>query len=375
MTDRQNKKRKKNKQKCITIMLMAIAMLITTVVIIIWNAEYTRIDLNKLATVSFTGYNTCGTANVDLKTDSNYPSFCRSITYELSQNGDLKNGDEITLDFEYDKDLAKKYKLYVKEKEEHITVSGLPEAKEVSLEELFQNCKVSYEGIAPEITIQLENTATDDYLKTVTYELQTESKSYQLGDVFTVIANFDTEEAVCRGYAIEEGAGGYNKEYTITGLDAYLEEVSEISKEQIEELDTAGRKLFGDATDYGLRIFSEANLMPIWVNNKTTFQWSNPSLLSAYLNVLEEDEIGEVVTHQNDLKLVYNVTLQQANGVSCRAEAVVQFTDLIKKKDGTYDLAIDSGKIIAASYKNKNIKELVEDEYHTEYQSQKIELE
>ena len=356
-------------------MLMAIAMLITTVVIIIWNAEYTRIDLNKLATVSFTGYNTCGTANVDLKTDSNYPSFCRSITYELSQNGDLKNGDEITLDFEYDKDLAKKYKLYVKEKEEHITVSGLPEAKEVSLEELFQNCKVSYEGIAPEITIQLENTTTDDYLKTVTYELQTERKSYQLGDVFTVIANFDTEEAVCRGYAIEEGAGGYNKEYTITGLDAYLEEVSEISKEQIEELDTAGRKLFGDATDYGLRIFSEANLMPIWVNNKTTFQWSNPSLLSAYLNVLEEDEIGEVVTHQNDLKLVYNVTLQQANGVSCRAEAVVQFTDLIKKKDGTYDLAIDSGKIIAASYKNKNIKELVEDEYHTEYQSQKIELE
>lgn len=375
MTDRQNKKRKKNKQKCITIMLMAITMLITTVVIIIWNAEYTRIDLNKLATVSFTGYNTCGTANVDLKTDSNYPSFCRSITYELSQNGDLKNGDEITLDFEYDKDLAKKYKLYVKEKEEHITVSGLPEAKEVSLEELFQNCKVSYEGIAPEITIQLENTTTDDYLKTVTYELQTERKSYQLGDVFTVIANFDTEEAVCRGYAIEEGAGGYNKEYTITGLDAYLEEVSEISKEQIEELDTAGRKLFGDATDYGLRIFSEANLMPIWVNNKTTFQWSNPSLLSAYLNVLEEDEIGEVVTHQNDLKLVYNVTLQQANGVSCRAEAVVQFTDLIKKKDGTYDLAIDSGKIIAASYKNKNIKELVEDEYHTEYQSQKIELE
>ena len=66
-------------------------------------------------------------------------------------------------------------------------------------------------------------------------------------------------------------------------------------------------------------------------------------------------------------------TLMQADGLSCEARVVVRFTNLMRDADGNYDLALDSGKIIAASYSNAKIKDFVNSEYDEEYQSQKIE--
>ena len=140
------------------------------------------------------------------------------------------------------------------------------------------------------------------------------------------------------------------------------------------EVGDGGTSLFGDASEYGLRIFSEANLMPIWVNGKTTFVWSNPRLISAYLNKLKPEYFETEQSHNNDIKLVYMATLSQADGVACNAEVVVQFTDLTIKADGTYDLALDSGRIIAASFKNSHIRDLVNDTYAQEYEAEKLDL-
>ena len=114
--------------------------------------------------------------------------------------------------------------------------------------------------------------------------------------------------------------------------------------------------------------------MPIWVNGKTTFVWSNPRLISAYLNKLKPEYFETEQSHNNDIKLVYMATLSQADGVACNAEVVVQFTDLTIKADGTYDLALDSGRIIAASFKNSHIRDLVNDTYAQEYEAEKLDL-
>ncbi len=74
------------------------------------------------------------------------------------------------------------------------------------------------------------------------------------------------------------------------------------------------------------------------------------------------------------MKLVYKATLSQADGVACDAEVVVQFNDLIQKADGSYDLALDSGRIIAASFKDSNIRDLVTDSYAQEYAAEKLTL-
>lgn len=113
--------------------------------------------------------------------------------------------------------------------------------------------------------------------------------------------------------------------------------------------------------------------MPIWVNKKTTFTWKNPYVISMYFNTATEEAIGDTGIMVNDIKIVYGVTLTQADGVSCDAEIVVRFDGLIEKADGTIDLALDSGTMISASHKDKFIKDIVHNTYVDEqYDSERI---
>ena len=74
----------------------------------------------------------------------------------------------------------------------------------------------------------------------------------------------------------------------------------------------------------------------------------------------------------NDLKVVYEATLTQPDGQACNAEVVVQYTDLKELADGSIDFALDSGKIIGASIRNTNIKNMVYDTDDGNYISTKL---
>ena len=146
-----------------------------------------------------------------------------------------------------------------------------------------------------------------------------------------------------------------------------------ITEEMLEEFVQAGTKCFTDANEYGLRIFSEAGRMPIWVNKKTTFEWQNPYVISAYFNVAKENAMPTAGEYMNDIKIVYGVTLIQADGVNCDAEIVVRFNGIMEKADGSIDLALESGTMISASHKDKFIKDIVRNKYTEEnYESTKI---
>jgi len=113
--------------------------------------------------------------------------------------------------------------------------------------------------------------------------------------------------------------------------------------------------------------------MPIWVGKKTTFEFRNPYVISAYFNVAKGDAIATAGEHMNDIKIVYGATLTQADGVSCDAEIVVRFNGIMEKADGTIDLAIESGSMISVSHKDKFIKDIVRNTYMGDsYESVKI---
>ena len=188
-------------------------------------------------------------------------------------------------------------------------------------------------------------------------------------------ASFSEEDAVLNNYITTGREEDTIHEYSIDVQERYLTDSSLLTSDIIKTMNQTAASLFSDANEYGLRIFSEANLMPEWTNGKTTFQWSNPRLISAYFNTLKPEHYGNNILHFNDVKLVYLVTLSQANGTACEAEAVVRFNNLMQNPDGSLDLSLDSAKLIAASYKNSHIVNLVNDEYHDEYESEKLILE
>lgn len=340
----------------------------------VWFFTFDTIDLNEYVTISYTGYDSSGTADVHLLGSKKYGYFLESAECSLTgENGSLSNGDILALSFTYDKELAKQNHLRVKTDKGELTVSGLPEAIELSADDIFDGLHISYEGIAPMVSVNISNESTDEFLNDITYEITDQRNFYDQGESFHVSADMDMEDALARGYHITADREDLTREYLVESGQRYLSDVSEITPEMLQELNRTGASLFGAADEYGLRVFSEAHLMPIWVNGKTTFTWQNPRLISAYLNTLKPEYFGAVKSHYNDVRLVYMATLMQADGVSCETEVVVRFTNLLQNADGSYELSLDSGEIIAASYSNAKIRDFVNSEYDEEYQSQKIE--
>ena len=341
---------------------------------VLWYLSFDNLLPSDYIHVTYSGYDSRGTAALSIEGAEEYAAFLEDTEVRLlTENGNLKNGDILDIQFLYDEEKAKEEKLRIKEDSFQIEVNGLPEGRELTREMLFQDIRISYEGTAPELSVSVTNESSDPFLQTVAYEITDRKETYDIGDTFTVTAAFSEEEAVSYEYAVS--AADYSQEFTVENADRYLRSASQLTQEQIDLLDETAVSLFGDANEYGLRIFSEANLMPIWINGKNTFKWSNPRLISAYLNVLKPEYFQTMQqSHNNDIKLVYKATLSQADGVGCTAEVVVQFHDLILKADGTYDLALDSGRIIAASFRDSHIRDLVTDTYAQEYEAEKLTL-
>ena len=54
------------------------------------------------------------------------------------------------------------------------------------------------------------------------------------------------------------------------------------------------------------------------------------------------------------------------------AEIVVQFTNIIEHADGTLELTPDMGRIVSATYRDKNVKKLVSIDSNENYNTTKL---
>jgi len=296
-----------------------------------------------------------------------------TVEIDFSKKDNLSNGEQVEILYSYDETLAEELDVKISDATTTFTVEDLPQAEVISYEQLFADVDLQLEGTSPALTAQVVNASEHPYIRTMEFSIRNPKELYQKGDIIVVDVKFDEQEAIYYQYAVEAGEQGYCREYPIENIDTYLMDHGKITQDMLDTLVQAGTECFTDANEYGLRIFSEAGCMPIWINKKTTFEWKNPYVISAYFNVAKENAMAAAGEYMNDIKIVYGVTLTQADGVSCDAELVVRFNGIMEKADGSIDLALDSGTMISASHKDKYIKDIVRNKNAgDEYESTKI---
>lgn len=342
-------------------------------------ANSTVYSLASVTKISLVGYDSKGyvKAEIDDSTltqeEQAFKEVLDTVEIDFSKEDNLSNGEQVEILYSYDEVLAEELDVKISDATTTFTVENLPQAETITYEQLFSDVEIVFEGTSPVITAEVVNNSTHPYIQTMDFVIRSPKEYYQKGDVIIVDALFDEHEAIDYRYAVEEGADGYCKEYPLEDIDTYVMNPEVITEEMLDTLVKAGTECFTDANEYGLRIFSEANRMPIWVKKKTTFEWKNPYVISAYFNVAKENAMATAGEYINDIKIVYGVTLIQADGVNCDAELVVRFNGIMEKADGSIDLALDSGTMISASHKDKFIKDIVRNKNTADdYESTKI---
>ena len=336
-------------------------------------------SLAAVTKISLVGYDSKGyvKAEIDDSTlteeEQAFKEVLDTVEIDFSKEDNLSNGEQVEILYSYDEALAEELDVKISDAATTFTVENLPQAEMITYEQLFSDVELVLEGISPVITAEVVNNSTHPYIQTMDFVIRSPKEYYKKGDSIVVDAIFDEHEAIDYRYAVEEGADGYCKEYSLENIDTYVMDSEMITEEMLDTLVQAGTECFTDANEYGLRIFSEANRMPIWINKKTTFEWKNPYVISAYFNVAKENAMATAGEYINDIKIVYGVTLIQADGVNCDAELVVRFNGIMEKADGSIDLAIETGTMISASHKDKFIKDIVRNKNTgDDYESTKI---
>lgn len=248
------------------ILIGAAALLVVLAVVIVCVVTHKhKIDLNDYITVEFEGYNTMGTANVtfdyeafeeeveeyadidlddedipdslsdvldsleDLSDSAGYLAVCQGMDWELSKESELSNGEEVTLTFSYDNDNAKKYGIKFAADEVTYTVSGL---KDVQVVDAFADITVSFSGVSPNASVNIENNSTNEAVKNQ-YFYAEDSSGIKKGDTVTVKVDPDEEYLLSEyGCKFKE----LSKEYTCDNVDEYIMDGSEISDDVLASM-------------------------------------------------------------------------------------------------------------------------------------------
>lgn len=341
---------KGNKKIKVGIVIASIVVVIGIIGISVWSYEKKKVNLNDCYTVMFNGYDTVGEASVNLDmgkfnkavlkaqgkevsddqseiSQKNLQDIADNLTLENIKNGvlnyslassieanvtpseDLKNGDTVTVTFSFDGELAKQNGIrFVAEKQTY-TVSGLSDIKEV---DPFDNIEVAFTGIAPNATLALNNTATDEYLSSISY-IADKEECINIGDTITVTLDADLNEALHQGYRFTQTS----KTYTCDKADHYIMSLSEITPETLSMLQASATE---NLEEYILK-----SGYPITLSG-----WTYEGI---YL--LTPNEISDA-KHNNCIILVYSnyVTSITNNFAPFNCYFIVVYTDLIENASG-----------------------------------------
>lgn len=357
--------------RCGLLLLLLIAVFVT-VFVLINRLSKTEINLNKNTHFTMTGFNGEGEIAATVDVESGYEAFFETVKVEFSKSSGLSNGDEIDITYTYDTKIAKAYNLRVVAQKQHIAVKGLVEPTQLSKEDIFEGVNVVYEGIAPLVTASVD--VENKFNGCITYEVVDAKEYYNVGDLIKVRAFYDAAKLADMDYVAELSSENCVKEFTVADVDRYVLSTDDITDDMMASLKKEALSFYTEATanEYGMRIFCDAGLMPVYVDKKTTFSWSTPGFVSSYLSVLKEENYGKTGTDANQIKLCYESVISQADGQACKAEVVVQFSNIIIRRDGTVELNLESGAIISADRRDSHIKAIVQNQIDDDYESVKI---
>lgn len=364
-------------------------------------APYETADLSDYVTYSYSGYNTKGSVETQINEElasnlmqrlrkdydeswinlkqcesEDYNSFYNSLSVAVDAPENLSNGSKFRYTVNYDKELAKKIKLKVSNNQKEVMVSGLVTAAVISYDALFDGISFSFSGISPTITATMTDNTTNPYLADVDFVILDEKETYSEGDVIRVRALFDEQQCLEKHFVIEKPLAECYKDFEVSANAHYIKSAAELPKEVINRAVSAANAAFTtkSANEYGVRVYFEANIAPVYVNKKSTFEWVSYGPISAYLKVAKEDVAGKNSNNYNDLDIIYSGVLTQADGSHVSVEAVVRFKDIVVNNDGTFTYDFSKPSICSCSHYDARIKKNVITNYEKNYTIEKLSL-
>ena len=382
-------------------MIAIFAMLFILCVFIIMKVSlslpYQTVDIMDLAKVEYSGFNGDGIATVTVNDaavddllakvkreheeshfsggdieDVDYANFRQSLSFSIPMNTGLSNGQTVNIISTCNKDLADKLKIELKNGNREATVSGLPDVTRIPLDEVFSGLNVAFDGISPAITVSLQNSSTQPLVSKMIFEIVDAKEYYSAGETVKIHATYTDEMCLETGYTVDTPVDECIREYPVTSNSSYVTKSSDLSAGIIKEAIAAGKKAFTDANEYGVRIFCEANLVPVYIDKKATFTYGAPNYVSSYFKSVFPEKAGELGLAYNDLDIIYDVKLSQADGVSCTAYGAVRFSDIIRNEDGTYSYDFSSPQLLSVSYYSARVKKNVVDSYANSYNIERV---
>ena len=250
------------------------AFLLFIIIIICVANKKTNVKLDKYITVEFSGYDTVGNAVVNFDRESFIDDYEKKIkfsrkfkksdeyeayefwygsledyaaelllsefvSYELSDNSGLSNGDVVTVTWDCeDEDVKEAFKAKLKYSELEFTVSGLEKAEIVNP---FDCIVVNYSGMAPNGYVEATYNGPLSGIRFVTDN----NSCYSNGDTVTFKVQYDydygTESSlVNQGVILAE----VEKDFTVEGLSSYAMSMDEISGDTFEEMKKQAQDVF-----------------------------------------------------------------------------------------------------------------------------------
>lgn len=202
------------------------------------------IDFEQCVSADFTGYENEGSAII--RTDNNYilsllgdmntlsaASLLSSFSISpVENNGELSNGDVITVTVNTDQTALNNAKINVKNTELHFTVEGLEEKPKI---DVFSDVSLKVSGASPYCSVSVEYSG-DKWLSSYSFEITssdgTEKESYRNGDKVTVTLTQDAQDNLKSSGDVEE----ISHEYTVQADKSYILSADDLSSDSTEVL-------------------------------------------------------------------------------------------------------------------------------------------
>lgn len=312
-----------------------------------------KTDATEYVSVSFTGYNGNGEADLNVDYDAmieaiigeepdgdsyekfsewmnEYLIYDEGINVSCAPKDGLSNGDTITVKVTLSETAAKK----VTGGEKEFTVSGLPEIETV---DIFKDISLRYEGIVGEYTmVHLDKLSDSEILRDCSFSIEPQA-NFKNGDVVTVtITNADAlaEKHLCVPTEI-------SKTFTVSGLDEYLTDSDLLPEDKIREI----------IDQYIPTCQKESNFV---------FSYGTPTYYKTYFCIGRDDVIG---ADFNQLLVYACYDEYMDNNYRWTVYTPLVFRNLMLTADGTIDLNYEDGQNAVFQTSPEAVEEYMEAQY------------
>ncbi len=384
-----------------TIIVLIFALLFVFCLLLILKASlslpYESVDMTSFVKAEFTGFNNDGTVTLSTDDealdkllaavkeehdsswfgsgdveDTDYAKFRQSLSFYTPATGGLSNGDLISVSANYDRQLAQKLKIKVASDKGNLTVEGLQNVMKIPVDAVFADLDVSFSGVSPSLEIQIANNSTQPLVSKMIFEVINPKEYYAAGDLVKIHAVYTEEMCKETGYIVDTPSDECVHDFTAKADSEYVKSAAELPSSIISEAIAAGKSAFTDANEYGVRIFCEANLVPVYINKKATFTYGTPNFVSAYFKTVFPEKAGNLGISYNDLDIIYDVVISQADGKACTAYGAVRFSNIIRNSDGSFSYDFSSPQLLSVSYMSARVKSNVVDSYKKSHEIERV---